>query len=75
MVGQLVSDGAVELLRLVTELAPDRLSGTSAQGITNEDFSSIATAALLGDQLIVVNAQFGVAEPQPFWLTAVPSPC
>ncbi len=60
----------------VTELAADRFSGTSLDGIMSEGFSSATTAALVGDQLVVVNAQFGVDEPvRPFWLTTVPSPC
>lgn len=65
---------------------PDRIwvntvgEGAASIGAAGElldaSFSSPSTVALLDDNLIVVNAQFGVAEPvRPFWLTVVPSGC
>lgn len=48
----------------------------AAGEILDETFASPSTIALLEDNLIVVNAQFGVAEPlRPFWLTVLPSGC
>ena len=59
----------------VSRLSADRRTSTASGTVSANSFSIPSTAALLGDQLIVVNAQFGVARQTPFWLSVVDAAC
>lgn len=59
----------------VSRLSADRQTSTASGTVNANNLSIPSTAALLGDQLIIVNAQFGVARQTPFWLSVVDAPC
>jgi Cu-Zn family superoxide dismutase len=55
-----VQNGADQVA--VIELAADLTTGTLTDVLTDERLSSAATAALVGDRLLVTNAQFGMMQ-------------
>ena len=58
-----VQNGADQVT--VVELSADLTSGTLAGVLTDDRLSSSATAALVGDRLLVTNAQFGAMQTGP----------
>lgn len=57
----------------VIDLSADRRAGSFVEDLVDESFSSPATVAAFGGELLVTNAQFSAAAPtSPYWLTALP---
>ena len=64
-----------ELLTLV-RLSPDRSSGVVVDRFTDETFDVPTTVARAGNRLAIVNARFGVEDPETaeYWVTQIRRP-
>jgi hypothetical protein len=64
-----------ELLTLV-RLSPDRSSGVVVDRFTDETFDVPTTVARAGNRLAIVNARFGVEDPEDaeYWVTQIRRP-
>ena len=64
-----------ELLTLV-RLSPDRSSGVAVDRFTDETFDVPTTVARAGNRLAIVNARFGVEDPEDaeYWVTQIRRP-
>ncbi len=64
-----------ELLTLV-RLSPDRSSGVVVERFTDETFDVPTTVAPSGNRLAIVNARFGVEDPEDteYWVTQIRRP-
>ena len=64
-----------ELLTLV-RLSPDRSSGVVVDRFTDETFDVPTTVARAGNRLAIVNARFGVEDPEDaeYWVTRIRRP-